>query len=99
MPVRNCTIVTTTSFLFDNVVTRFGFLKILISDQGTHTMNQLIDKLTEEFQIQQWKKTPYHPQENGVVEAFNKILGNALTKIVKFLLVISDLIKFSIIIA
>ena len=49
VPSKDCTTMKTTDFLFENVVTRFGFSKILISDQGTHFVNQLIEKLTDEF--------------------------------------------------
>ena len=79
--VRDCTAATAIIFLFVPVVTRFGCPKILISDQGTDFVNHSIEKLIEEFDIQHRKTTPYHPEENDVVEAFNKILENALTTI------------------
>jgi len=35
----------------------------------------------EEFQVYHQKCTPYHPQQNGTMEVFNKFLENELTKV------------------
>jgi transposase InsO family protein len=79
--VKDCSATTAAHFIFDDIITMFGFPKILMSDQGTHFINKTVEALTEEFAVQHQKSTPYHPQENKTVEAFNKILETTLTKI------------------
>lgn len=70
-------------FLFENVITRFGVPKILVSDRGTHFLNEVIEAMTERFQIDHRKTTPYHPQTNGQTERVNQTLGTILRKTVR----------------
>jgi hypothetical protein len=59
--VIDCSIATVVQFIFENILTRFGCPRILMSDQGKHVLNQTIQLLTEEFHIYHQKSTPYHP--------------------------------------
>ena len=58
----------------------FGFPKILMSDQRSHFINHIIITMTEGFQIEHQNSTTYHPQANGIIKQFNKVLEHALTK-------------------
>jgi transposase InsO family protein len=79
--VKDCSAATAAHFIFDDIITRFGCPKVLMSDQGTHFINKTVESLTKEFAVHHQKSTPYHPQANGMFEALNKILKIALTKI------------------
>ena len=52
-----------------------------MSDQGSHFVNQTVKALTTKLQVQHKRSTPYHPQVNGPIEAFNKILEITLPKV------------------
>jgi transposase InsO family protein len=79
--IKECSATTTAQFIFEDIITRFGCPKILMSDQGTHFINKTIEALNQEFEVHHHKSTPYHPQANGTVKYFNKILETSLTKI------------------
>jgi transposase InsO family protein len=79
--VQDFSTTTTTRFIFQNIITRFGCPRSLTSDQGAHFISETIVTLTREFFIQHHKRSPYHPQANGTVESFNKILEMGMTKV------------------
>ncbi|MCO5614982.1 hypothetical protein L7F22_069269 [Adiantum nelumboides] len=73
---------TTACFLYEYVFTRYGLPIEIVSDKGTHFINEVIHYLLDEFMVVHKKPAPYHPQANGQAESTNKILCTVLTKIV-----------------
>ena len=73
---------TSASFLFERIMMRFGCPLELVSDRGTHFLNEVISNLTARYDIKHRKTTPYNPKANGLTERANGIVGNILTKVV-----------------
>ncbi|MCO5580788.1 hypothetical protein L7F22_034659 [Adiantum nelumboides] len=73
---------TTVQFLYENIFTRYDLPIEIVSDRGTHFINEVIEQLLDEFMVIHCKSAPYHPQANGQAESTNKILVTVLTKIV-----------------
>ena len=78
--VKNDNAVTVAKFLYENIITRFGCPKELVSDRGTHFINNTIEALTDKYEIKHRKTTPYHPRANGQTEKTNGILYKIITK-------------------
>lgn len=71
-------------FLYEYVFTRYSLPReIVISDKGTHCINEVVQYLLDDFVLVHKKLSPYHPQENDQVESTRKILCTVLTKIVR----------------
>ncbi|RVW22903.1 Retrovirus-related Pol polyprotein from transposon 17.6 [Vitis vinifera] len=69
-------------FLKDNIFARFGVLKAIISDGGTHFCNKSFETLLAKYGVKHKVATPYHPQTSGQVELANQEIKNILMKVV-----------------
>ena len=53
------------TFLYENIIVRFGCPIELVSDRGTHFVNEVVECLIDTYKIKHRKTTSYHPQSNG----------------------------------
>jgi hypothetical protein len=73
---------TSASFLFEEILMRFGHPLELVSDRGIHFLNDVIVDLTTKYLIKHRKTTPYNPKANGLTERANRIIGKILNRLV-----------------
>ena len=70
------------NFLKENILSRFGVPKAIISDEVTHFCNKPFETLLAKYGVKHKVTTPYHPQTNGQVELANREIKNILIKVV-----------------
>nr|CAN71546.1 hypothetical protein VITISV_038074 [Vitis vinifera] len=69
-------------FLKENIFSRFGMPKAIISDGGTHFCNRPSETLLAKYGVKHKVATPYHPHTSGQVELANREIKNILMKVV-----------------
>jgi hypothetical protein len=83
VPTRKANAEVVLKFLKENIFSRFGTPRTIISDGGSHFCNKAFEKLLLKYGVRHKVATPYHPQTSGQVETSNRQLKAILEKTVK----------------
>nr|XP_009799831.1 PREDICTED: uncharacterized protein LOC104245836 [Nicotiana sylvestris] len=69
-------------FVKKNIFSRFGTPRALISDEGTHFCNRLLNNLLTKYGVRHRAATSYHPQTSGQAGVSNREIKQILEKTV-----------------
>ncbi|KAL5554586.1 hypothetical protein UlMin_041987 [Ulmus minor] len=69
-----------TTFIWKNIVCRFGVPRELVSDHGTQFENEKLQSICDRMGIKKVFSSPAHPKSNSQVEAVNKTIKQTLKK-------------------
>ena len=65
--------------LVDEIISRHGAPRVLLSDRGTNFLSKIVADVCKIFQIHKVNTSSYHPQTDGLVERFNSTLCQSLS--------------------
>ncbi|CAF2022649.1 unnamed protein product [Rotaria magnacalcarata] len=77
----NCSVQTTVQTIFNDYICRYGVSKSILSDQGIHFNNQLMDSMPKLIGYNHIFSTVYHPQSSRMVERCNATFVPQLAKL------------------
>ncbi|XP_075083518.1 uncharacterized protein LOC142167256 [Nicotiana tabacum] len=80
LPTNNAKVVA--AFVKKNIFSRFGTPHSLISDEGIHFCNRLLNKLLAKYGVHHRVAMVYHPQTSGQAEVSNREIKQILEKTV-----------------
>ena len=78
-PLRDAKAYSVTKTIIDRWIPTHGLPRIILSDNGPHFRSKTTTQLCEKLGIRNIFSTPYHPQGNGIVEAFMRPLKKILS--------------------
>ena len=82
IPTRTNDAKVVAQFLRSHIFSRFGTPRALITDNGTHFSNKVIDKVLQKYGVRHRTSLAYHPQSNGQAEVSNREIKSILEKTV-----------------
>ena len=82
IPTRTNDAKVVAQFLRSHIFSRFGTPRALITDNGTHFCNKVIDKVLQKYRVRHRTSLAYHPQSNGQAEVSNREIKSILEKTV-----------------
>ena len=78
IPMKNQQADTVARVLYKEIFCRYGSPFLIISDQGSNFMSNLVQALCELFNVKRHRTTAFHPMANGRVEVMNSSIGKCL---------------------
>ena len=82
IPTRTNDAKVVAQFLRSHTFSRFGTPRALITDNGTHFYNKVIDKVLQKYGVHHRTSLAYHPQSNGQAEVSNREIKSIMKKTV-----------------
>ena len=78
IPMKDMTARTVAKHFVNKIISKYGAPEQVLTDQGTNFLSKLVNEICKLFKIKQLQTTSYHPQTDGLVERFNRTLGDML---------------------
>jgi transposase InsO family protein len=72
--VRDNSAQTAVRFLKEDVISKFGTPRCILTDNGTHFTSSLTNELIKQMGATHLYSTPYHPETNGQIERYNSTM-------------------------
>ena len=74
LPIKQQDAVTVAKVFVEEIALKFGIPQMILTDQGSNFMGEVFTNVCKLLKIKKLKCTAYHPQSNGSLERYHRVL-------------------------